>query len=662
MKKTLLKRLLCLSVTAAVAVSLGSVSLADETEEDGVSSVEVEEADDLDVGEGEEFTEAEDTAEEDAIDIDAPDDELIFEEVTDLDVFEEIESIEAEDVSAGGDIPSNGWYEFQTGYYRYYIDGIMASNTLMTIKGKTYHFDENGVMSVGLRSVYDQDIGNYRYCLFGLNGAMLTGWQEYNGYKYYFDPDDDGFAATDKWIKDSNGNYFYAASSGQMYKNGLYKINGKYYGFDNNGVMLKNSFYTNDDYSLMYSGDFDLYYLGSDGAAVRGWKKIDGKYYYFDKNSDNMPYAYRMTVATIGGEDYFFDCDGAMGTGWIKTPSGEWIYADDSGALVKGAFRKIDNKWYYFDDTYCMVTGWYFINGTSYYFTKSGVMKTGWAKIDDIWYYFETSGKLAEGLKTLNGKTYYFDDGEMVTGIRKIGSDWYCFGDDGVMKKDCLFEVGFEDTNPYIYVFGPPSDSRYFMYLGSDGKAFSGWKKIDGNWYYFSPDEYNFDFPASVTGSYKIDGIYYYFDSNGILMKSKWVDLSAINSLVPKGLWIYITDSGAMAIGWKKIDGKYYYFDPDEPFMMTGLFSDSTGKYFYCNKNGVMQTGWINVNGDYLYANSKGELQTGWQTIGGKKYYFDPTNYTMVTGYRWIGYKYYYFDNNGVCKNYDNPYITLYVN
>lgn len=66
------------------------------------------------------------------------------------------------------------------------------------------------------------------------------------------------------------------------------------------------------------------------------------------------------------------------------------------------------------------------------------------------------------------------------------------------------------------------------------------------------------------------------------------------------GVWYNLSNSGSMYIGWKNIDGKWYHFKDD----------------------GAMSIGWINDNGTWYFTNFNGEMETGALGIDGKVYNF----------------------------------------
>ena len=179
-----------------------------------------------------------------------------------------------------------------------------------------------------------------------------------------------------------------------------------------------------------------------------------------------------------------------------------------------------------------------------------------------------------------------------------------------------------------------------WYYANPDGTAFTGWKKISGEWYYFDPDSYYYG--EMVTGSEEIDGKWYVFDQSGALSTGGWVKDSY-------GNWYYTNADGTPVTGWKTVEGKRYYFDfgpgVHHGEMVTGS-KQIDGTVFVFDQSGALSTGgWVR-NPDYpvdhwYYANADGTAVTGWKTIGGKRYYFvdsDDSDYygTMATGIVWI--------------------------
>ena len=82
-------------------------------------------------------------------------------------------------------------------------------------------------------------------------------------------------------------------------------------------------------------------------TAFADWEKQeDGSWKYYSEEGE---YYYYYGIYEIDGQDYYFDENGKMLTGWIFSNwSGDWYYANGSGVLQKG-WQKINEVWYYFE-------------------------------------------------------------------------------------------------------------------------------------------------------------------------------------------------------------------------------------------------------------------------------------------------------------------------
>ena len=52
----------------------------------------------------------------------------------------------------------------------------------------------------------------------------------------------------------------------------------------------------------------------------------------------------------------------------------------------------------------------------------------------------------------------------------------------------------------------------------------------------------------------------------------------------------------------------------------TGWLTDTDGKRYYFDKNGIMQRGWLKLKGRKYYLDEDGIMQTGTITVNGRKY------------------------------------------
>lgn len=130
--------------------------------------------------------------------------------------------------------------------------------------------------------------------------------------------------------------------------------------------------------------------------------------------------------------------------------------------------------------------------GQWYYVEKSGVKATGWKEIQGQWYYLKPEdGAMFTGLHTIGDKLYYLKlesatssteapKGAMLTGWKFVEGAWFYF-------------------NP------EEGDSK--------GAAVTGWKQINSQWYYLDPDNEG----VALTSTTKIiNGKKYNFDASGV--------------------------------------------------------------------------------------------------------------------------------------------------
>ncbi len=209
-------------------------------------------------------------------------------------------------------------------------------------------------------------------------------------------------------------------------------------------------------------------------------------------------------------------------------------------------------------------------------------------------------------------------------------------------------------------------------YATSDGKAYTGWLRQGGAWYWLDPDAGG----AMATGLHECNGSMYWFDASGA-MATGWV--------LDGGTWYYATGSGALARGPVSVGGVPYCFDARTGAMLTGYQTDAQGvrRYFgscgplngwglvdgswYWFADGIASTGWLYTGGSWYwldadaggamarvldggtwyYATGSGALASGWLSLNGAWYWLDPSTRAMATGFQTIGSCEYIFNSSG---------------
>ena len=390
-------------------------------------------------------------------------------------------------------VKATGWQEWDGKRYYLNSDGTMKANEWMIdTDGSIYYFRSWGGAYKNCNAVIngrsytfgaDSKMQGSQWIVKGGNwylakdGKIATGWQEWQGSKYYLNSD--GTMRSNEWRLDDTGKIRYLCSWGGAYKNRSAKINGRSYTFNSNADV------TNTQWIAMDG----TWKLAKDGRIATGWQTWDKNLYYL--NSDGSMKA--NEAFTDGGKLYFFRSWGGAYKNCWYTSGGKKYYLHDNSAAYQNEWLKADGKWYYFQSDSTMATDTWIDN---YYVDASGVWIPSKEKPTDKWI---TSGnrkwyRHADGSYTKNdwevidGKYYRFDkDGWMVTGWQKLGN------------------------------------VTYYMDKTTGERYGEGWHWIDGNCYYMNAN-------GEMAVDTWIDG--YYVDESGKWIKDpkneehthKWVE------------------------------------------------------------------------------------------------------------------------------------------
>lgn len=388
---------------------------------------------------------------------------------------------------------ATGWQEWDGKRYYLNADGTMKANEWMIdADGSIYYFRSWGGAYKNCNAVIngrsytfgaDSKMQGSQWVVKGGNwylakdGKIATGWQEWQGSKYYLNSD--GTMRSNEWRLDDTGKIRYLCSWGGAYKNRSAKINGRSYTFNSNADV------TNTQWIAMDG----TWKLAKDGRIATGWQTWENNLYYL--NSDGSMKA--NEAFTDGGKLYFFRSWGGAYKNCWYTSNGKKYYLHDNSAAYQNEWLKADGKWYYFQSDSTMAANTWIDN---YYVDASGVWIPNKEKPTDKWitsgnrkWYRHADGSYTKNdWEVINGKYYRFDnEGWMVTGWKKINDIWY------YMDKT--------------------TGERY-------GK---GWHWIDGNCYYMNAN-------GEMAADTWIDG--YYVDESGKWIKDpkneehthKWVE------------------------------------------------------------------------------------------------------------------------------------------
>lgn len=234
--------------------------------------------------------------------------------------------------------------------------------------------------------------------------------------------------------------------------------------------------------------------------------------------------------------------------------------------------------------------------------------------------------------------TWYYatSDGKAYTGWLRQGGAWYWLDPDagGVMA------TGLHECNGSLYWFN------------SSGAMATGWVLDGGTWYYATGSG------ALARGPVSVGGVPYCFDARtGAMLTGYQTDAQGVRRYfgscgplngwgLVDGSWYWFAD-GIASTGWLYTGGSWYWLDPDAGgAMATGLHACNGAAYWF-NASGAMATGWVLDGGTWYYATGSGALASGWLNLNGTWYWLDPSTHAMATGLHGCNGSMYWFNGSG---------------
>ena len=299
-------------------------------------------------------------------------------------------------------------------------------------------------------------------------------------------------ATQEGWVQSGSNWYFYV--NGNAVENQWALAGEKWYFLGDDGKMVKDAFINDNEEvenisDLPEGGDTDdpVYFVGSDGAMITGWKRIDV-----------ANYGDGAATPKDSNKWYYFGGTGMMfGEQWVES-NGKWYYLGTNGRMVKNDWDE-DSDYYLGDDGIC-VTGWYKLSeddddlgedGDWIYADDDDLIENEWKKIDGKWYYFGNKG--IKRCETVSGSAAEVKDSGYTMNEEvaiKKGDSWF------YLKKNGAMETGW---------FSVKTDEKkgkdsYKYYAKSNGEiqCFDNIKEVNGKNYFF----YNGDCSTTYAGEY----------------------------------------------------------------------------------------------------------------------------------------------------------------
>lgn len=557
-----------------------------------------------------------------------------------------------------------GWH--RVGDQLYYFDHTgRVENALTTFKGQKYLFDNHGKLVKDafyihtLRVFVGTSNTSYRSNKFG---QVLTGEHHINGDDYYFS--NSGSAITGIVTKGGKDYYYF---EGKLLKNYLGPLLVRqnldydaYYsgivGTDKDGVLLTGVRTANNGKLYYFENKSDIPKMFA--VTTPTWKTIDGKLYHLEP-SINRTYKHggRSYTNTVREEVDIINHGVRTKTDKIKRIIGDdfgnLYYLDENNDFYIGHLLpentdltnieetviQVDNKFYAFNRTSSLsetspltVSKTLVYNKKAYFIDDKGVATetklTNRFEHDDAWnwYYFDNEGKAVTELHSIDNVTLYFDkEGKQAKGrlVEIDGQTHYFDRDSGAMWTNRTLELNgiryVIDQNGYVTMNKPgqfiQDKDGDWAYIKENGQLATGLQIINHQKYYFDPTG-----KQAKGKRLLLDGKYYFFDNDtGAMFVNKFHETGDYFSKK----YTYFGEDGSQIFGWATIEGKRVYFKEDGYQVRNDRHKIGDFDYFF-KKDGSMLSNDIDGNYKYYYADKDGHLQFGWVNHNNETYYISP--------------------------------------
>ena len=516
----------------------------------------------------------------------------------------------------------------------YYFDkdsGHKVINTDITINGKTYHAEANGLLIeteqklpqlplVSGGHFQEDSSGNWYY--YTATGEKLRGWQNVDGVTLYFDEE------------------------GRQAKDGERIIDGFHYYFSHYSGAVKTNYWHTWSIEIRrwepFAKTYNIYY-GSDGRRYYGWHRVGDQLYYFDHTG-----RVENALTTFKGQDYLFD---------------------NHGKLVKDAF--------YIQSLRVFVG----TLNTSYRSNKFGQVLTGEHHINGDDYYFSNSGSAVTAIVTKGGKDYYYFEGKLLKNylgpllVRQYMDDYtYYHGIVGTDKDGRVLTGVSTANNGKLYYFENKGDIYHERYIPQMVTVTTPtWKTIDGKLYHLEPSinrTYKSGRSRTYTVREEVDiinhgvqtktdkikriidddfGNLYYLDENndfyiGHLLPEN-TDLTKIEETVIQSdnkFYAFnrtssLSETSPLTVSKTLVYNKKAYLIDDKGVAtetkLTNRFEhDDAWNWYYFDNEGKAVTGLHSIDNVTLYFDKEGKQAKGRLVeIDGQTHYFDRDSGAMWT-------------------------------
>lgn len=172
-------------------------------------------------------------------------------------------------------------------------------------------------------------------------------------------------------------------------------------------------------------------------APKNGWQLENGNWYYYKNNAPQTGWI------TLDNVRYHLDATGRASTGWRYIRGARYLFTK-TGALRTDGWADTREGKSYLSQSGAVVVGWQVIDGQTYFFDRLGFMvRNDWLTRDGKTYFLEADGTpIAEGWHTVDARRcFFYKDGSLRAELVQTDKNVYLKNSQNHLTVSCLLDV-----------------------------------------------------------------------------------------------------------------------------------------------------------------------------------------------------------------------------
>ena len=279
----------------------------------------------------------------------------------------------------------------------------------------------------------------------------------------------------------------------------------------------------------------------------------------------------------------------------------------------------------YLDEEGEKVTGLRKIENKFYFFDAEGVVQTGWQKVDDEEYFFssETGERYENRVEEIDGIRYTFNEDGEYSISQETTSEIEVIPEEDSTGEENKIEKPIAEKVQTGWI----ETAEGKKYLDEKGNLLKGMQTIAEKLYFFDVETGVLQIGWITVGENR-----YCAAQNGELYRNQIITFGDI--------WYYMGSDGSVQKGYiKALNGSLYYGDLETGILNKSSWIEIEHKRYFANERAELyKNQFIKFGNTYYYIGNDGSVQKGIINVNNALYYSDLDTGVVKRSAGWIDY------------------------